>query len=108
MKKFNVLVGLIRTYSVIEGWNNLSEPQREAVHDQDWGEDDFPLPKWEKFWEIEGSIFSEEMNLIRLGKFAFDGWEYQYHCSGEDFVCRFVGFDRDTIEVAKIIVEVEK
>lgn len=104
--QFKVSVGLIKTYPVIEGFKSLSPIQQEAVFDQGWQEDDFPYPKWEKFWEIDGVVFSTEMDLIGLGLFAFDGWQYQYSVGGEDFVCRFVGFDRETIEVAKFIVEV--
>lgn len=105
--QFNVLVGLIRTYHVLEGWDNLTLAQKEMVNEQGWYCDDFPIPKWEKFWDIDGVIFSTEMDLIDLGVFAFDGWHYQYSVGGEDFVCRFVGFDRDIIEVAKVIVEVK-
>lgn len=104
--QFKVSVGLIKTYPVIEGFKSLSPIQQEVVYEQGWHEDDFPCPKWEKFWDIDGVIFSTEMDLIDLGNFAFDGWQYQYTASGEDFVCRFIGFDRETIEVAKFIVEV--
>lgn len=104
--QFKVSVGLIKTYPIIEGWDNLTQTQVEAVFDQGWYEEDFPCPKWEKFWDIDGVIFSTEMDLIGLGLFAFDGWQYQYSVGGEDFVCRFVGLNRETIEVAKFIVEV--
>lgn len=103
---FKITVDLINKYPVIEGFGNLTEEQQEAVYEQGWHEDDFPCPKWEKFWDIDGVIFSTEMDLIDLGNFAFDGWHYQYSVDGEDFVCRFVGFDRETIEVAKFVVEV--
>lgn len=104
--QFNVLVGLIRTYHVLEGWDNLTLAQKEMVNEQGWDCDDFPIPKWEKFWEADNTIFSEAMDLTDLGIFAFNGWHYQYTTNGEDFVCRFVGGNRDIIEVAKIIVEV--
>ena len=45
------------------------------------------------------------MDLIDLGNFAFEGWQYQYTANGEDFVCRFPA-GRTTIEVAKFVVEV--
>lgn len=104
--QFKVSVGLIKTYPIIEGWDNLTQMQVEAVFDQGWHEEDFPCPKWEKFWDIDGVIFSTEMDLIGLGLFAFDGWQFQYAVGVENFVCRFIGNDRDTIEVAKFIVEV--
>ena len=104
--QFKVSVGLIKTYPVIEGYSNLTQEQQEAVYEQGWYEGDFPCPKWEKFWDIDGVIFSTEMDLIDLGNFAFGGWQYQYSVGGEDFVCRFIGDERDTIEVAKFIVEV--
>lgn len=104
--QFKVSVGLIKTYPVIEGFASLTEAQVEAVHEQGWCEDDFPVPKWEPFWDIDGVIFSEAMDLTDLGVFAFDGWHYQYSVGGEDFVCRFVGLNRDSIEVAKFVVEV--
>lgn len=49
-------------------------------------------------------IFSNEMDLIPIGAFAFDGWTHQLSVRGEDFVARFVN-DGWAIEVAKIIVE---
>lgn len=100
--QFNVLVGLIRTYPVIEGWDNLTLAQKEMVNEQGWYCDDFPIPKWEKFWVVDNTIFSETMDLVPLGAFIFDGWQLQFSFGTESFVCRFVG---DTIEVAKIIVE---
>lgn len=104
MTKFNVLVGLIRTYPVIQGWDSLTVDQKEMVNDQGWYESDFPVPKWETFWEADGSIFSNEMDLIHLGAFAFDGWTHQLSAAGETFVSRYVN-DGGAIEVAKLIVE---
>ena len=103
---FKITVGLINKYPVIEGFNNLTEEQREAVQDQSWYEDDFSIAKWEKFWNIDDVIFSVEMDLNDLGNFAFDGWQFQYSVGGEDFVCRFTGDEREFIEVAKFVVEV--
>ena len=104
MTKFNVLVGLIRTYPVIQGWDSLTIDQKQMVNDQGWYEDDFPVPKWEGFWEADGLIFSNEMDLIPIGSFTFDGWTHQFSIGSEKFVSRFVN-DGATIEVAKIIVE---
>ncbi len=103
---FKITVGFINKYPVIEGFNNLTETQVEAVQEQAWYEDDFHMPQWEKFWTIDGVVFSPEMDLSSLGSFAFDGWHYQYSVGGEDFVCRFTGDKREFIEVAKFVVEV--
>ena len=104
MTKFNVLVGLIRTYPVLQGWDSLTDEQKEMVNDQGWYEFDFPIPKWEGFWEADGLIFSNEMDLIYLGAFAFDGWTHQSSARGENFVSRYIN-DGANIEVAKLIVE---
>lgn len=34
VQKFNVLVGLIRTYPVIQGWDSLTIDQKQMVNDQ--------------------------------------------------------------------------
>ena len=101
-----VSVGLIKTYPSILGYNNLTDEQKEMVFEQGWYESDFPNPRQERFWEIDGTIFSEEMDLIPLGAFRFDGWQYQYHCRDEIFLARF-SRDLNTIEVAKVLVEEE-
>ena len=99
-----VSVGLIKTYPVILGYNNLTfEQQTHLAENQSWYESDFPNPRQERFWEIDGEIFSEEMDLIHLGVFRFNGWTYQYHCRDESFLARF-SRDLNTIEVAKVLV----
>lgn len=97
-------VGSIKTYPTTWGYNSLTEEQKQMVEDQGWYESDFPNPRQERFWEINGEIFSEEMDLIRLGAFRFDGWQYQCHCRDESFLARF-SRDLNTVEVAKILVE---
>ena len=97
------LVGLIKTYPVILGYNALTQEQKELIHEQGWYESDFPNPRQERFWEIDGEIFSNEMDLIPLGAFRFEGWQYQYHCRDESFLARF-SKDLNTIEVAKLVV----
>lgn len=99
-----VSVGLIKTYPVVLGYNNLTFEQKETVHNQGWYESDFPNPRQERFWEIDGDTFSEEMDLIPLGVFRFNGWTYQYCCRDENFLVRF-SRDLNTIEVAKLLVE---
>lgn len=102
MRTLKVLLGSIKTYPVIEGYDNLSRSQKDQVSSACWDEDDF-LP-YEKFWEVEGKLFSVEMDLHYLNVFRFNGWVYQYHFNGEDFVCRF-SQNRKHIEIAKITVE---
>lgn len=98
-----VSMGLIKTYPTIWGYNSLTNEQKQMVEDQGWYESDFPNPRQERFWEIDGEIFSEEMDLIPLGAFRFDGWQYQHHCRDESFLARF-SRDLNTIEVAKVLV----
>jgi hypothetical protein len=98
-----VSVDLVKTYPVILGYNALTQEQKELVHDQGWYESDFPNPRQERFWEVDGVVFSEEMDLIRLGALAFGGWQYQYYCQDESFLARF-SKDLNTIEVAKVTV----
>lgn len=99
-----VSVGLIKTYPVILGYNALTfEQQTHLAEEQGWYESDFPNPRQERFWVIDGDIFSEEMDLIPLGAFRFDGWAYQYSCRDESFLARF-SHDLNTIEVAKLLV----
>lgn len=101
-----VSVGLIKTYPTILGYNNLTfEQQTQLAENQGWYESDFPNPRQERFWEIDGEIFSEEIDLTRLGAFRLDGWQYQCHCRDESFLARF-SRDLNTIEVAKVLVEV--
>lgn len=102
---FKITVGLINKHPITVGWGNLTSAQQEQINDQGWYEDDFPVPKWESFWQVGELMFSTEMDLMPLGIFAFDGWTHQYTANGKDFVCRFVGLNRETIEVAKFIVE---
>lgn len=99
-----VSMGLIKTYPTIWGYNSLTDEQKQMVEDQGWYESDFPNPRQERFWEIDGEIFSEEMDLIPLGVFRFNGWTYQCHCRDESFLARF-SRDLNTIEVAKLLVE---
>ena len=100
-----VSMGLIKTYPVILGYNNLTfEQQTQLAESQGWYESDFPNPRQERFWEIDGEIFSDEMDLIFLGVFRFNGWTHQYHCRDESFLARF-SRDLNTIEVAKVLVE---
>lgn len=102
-----VSVGLIKTYPTILGYNALTSEQKTYLaEEQGWYESDFPNPRQERFWVIDGDIFSEEMDLTRLGAFRFDGWQYQYHCRDESFLARF-SRDLKTIEVAKVLVEEE-
>ena len=104
-----VSVGLIKTYPTILGYNNLTSEQKTYLaEEQGWYESDFPNPRQELFWLMTGGtlIFSNEMDLIPLGAFRFDGWQYQYHCRDESFLARF-SRDLKTIEVAKVLVEEE-
>ena len=99
-----VSVGLIKTYPTILGYNSLTfEQQTHLAENQGWYESDFPNPRQEHFWVIDEDIYSEEMDLIRLGAFSFDGWAYQYYCRDESFLARF-SRDLKTIEVAKLMV----
>lgn len=66
---------------IVEGYSNLSEAQKEKVNDQGWWEDDFPIAKWEIFFEFNGSIFSEEMDLIPVTAFNVLRDTYQYYFS---------------------------
>lgn len=99
-----VSMGLIKTYSTFWGYNSLTNEQKQMVEDQGWYESDFPNPRQERFWEIDGEIFSNEMDLIPLGVFRFNGWTHQYHCRDASFLARF-SRDLNTIEVAKLLVE---
>lgn len=103
-KQLKILVGVINKYPVTDGWDNLTPAQQEQVNEQGWFEDDFPVPKWESFWQVGELMFSTEMDLVSLGIFTFDGWTHQYIVGTEHFLARFVD-DGYAIEVAKFIVE---
>ena len=103
-KQLKILVGIINKYPVTGGWANLTPEQQEQINDQGWYEDDFPVPKWEAFWQVGELMFSTEMDLMSLGIFAFDGWTHQYIVADEYFLTRFVD-DGYALEAAKFIVE---
>lgn len=102
--QLKILVGIINKYPITVSWANLTPEQQEQINDQGWYEDDFPVPKWEKFWQVGELMFSTEMDLMSLGIFAFDGWTHQYLVADEYFLTRFVD-DGYALEVAKFIVE---
>jgi hypothetical protein len=54
---------------IIEGYHNLSDAQKESVFEQGYSSEDFPIAKWEIFFELNGLMFSDTMDLQPVGSF---------------------------------------